>query len=282
MSRPAILAVLSTGRCGTQWLAATLEALAGENLVVRHEPIGAAYAPRRHFRCYANPAEVLAEPAVAAHLDWVDTLERPYVETGWPLFAALPLMAKRWPGRLRVLHLTRHPVATALSHLAHSSYAGSDRDDPYTRLATLGPTDPRVFQAGDAGGWEALSPYERCLFWWTEVARYGLEFPGRYPHIPFLRLRSEEMLAGRRAALQALVRFVGLPWDERWIAAAGRPVDRWHHQSDREFEPLAVHRHPATVEAAQALGYDLSALDVAALRRRYVGPPHSQTVGAER
>lgn len=71
-------------------------------------------------------------------------VRRPYVETGWPLLPSLPLLARRFAEHLRIVHLTRHPVPSALSHLAHYSFAGSARDDAYTRWATLGPSDPRV------------------------------------------------------------------------------------------------------------------------------------------
>lgn len=270
-----IITVLSTGRCGTQWLTATAQELAGSLIEVRHEPIGAAYAPRRHFRNYAAPHAVLEEPDVTTHLDWVDGLKRPYLETGWPLFAALPLMAERWTDRLRVVHLTRHPVPTALSHLAHSCYAGSDRHDPFTCLATLGPGDPRVFMPAYAARWEGLSPYERCLYWWAEVNRFGLEFSERYAAIPLLRVRSEALLGGEREALRSLVAFLGLPWDERWAAATRRRVDRWHHHTDRPFDPLAICRHPSFVTIAETLGYDMQGIDHEQLRARYCGTPTS-------
>lgn len=70
----------------------------------------------------------------------------------------------------------------ALSHLAHGSYAGSPRDDAYTRLATLGPHDPGVFQSHYVAVWDRLSAYEKCLL----AARYsgipdaGLDRFGRH------------------------------------------------------------------------------------------------------
>jgi hypothetical protein len=192
---------LTTGRCGTQWLTATLAELY-PHLRVEHEPIGPLYAPRRHFRRWEQPERILEEPAVEEHLHGILTERSDYVETGWPLFPALPYLARVVPDRLRVVHLARHPVPTALSHLAHSSYAGSARADPFTHLATLAPTDERVFQPGYAAGWGKLTPYEKCLYWWTEVNLFGLEFAERAPHIPLLRLAAEPLLAG--APLPAL------------------------------------------------------------------------------
>src|SRR3954452_11175795 len=267
--------VLSTGRCGTQWLTTALEDLYGGSVHVEHEPIGPLYAPRRFFRSYANADAILAVPEVRRHVDWIATLQRPYVETGWPLFAALPLFASLYGLGLRVIHLTRHPVLSARSHLAHSSYAGSPRDDAYTRLATLGPSDPRVFQTSCAERWGSLTPSQKCLFWVTEVGLFALEFEERFPGVSFLQVQSEAMLAGDRPTLQALVAHLGLRWDERWVERTGTHVDRWNHHTDSEVDPHLIERHPAAVATAARFGYDAADVDVRSLRDRYVGTPDS-------
>jgi hypothetical protein len=267
---------LTTGRCGTQWLTATLAQLYPQ-LRVEHEPIGPLYAPRRHFRRWADPERILEEPAAAEHLRGIVAHPGDYVETGWPLFCALPWLAGEAPDRLRVVHLTRHPVPTSLSHLAHSSYAGSARDDAFTRLATLGPEDERVFAPGYRDDWERLSPYEKCLYWWTEVNRFGLEFAQRAAHIPLLRVAAEPLLAGDAATRHQLLSFLGLDDHPGWAAARRRTVDRWHHRTDQPVQPELIARHPDTVQTAAALGYDALGFDDAALRERYAGTPDAGT-----
>jgi hypothetical protein len=51
---------------------------------------------------------------------------RPYFEAGWPAYAALPWLYEALDGRLRIVHLARHPVNTAFSMATHRIY---DRDD---------------------------------------------------------------------------------------------------------------------------------------------------------
>jgi hypothetical protein len=267
-----VIAFLSTGRCGTQWLTAGLRELHPE-IEAEHEPIGPLYKPRQYFRRYADAEALLEEPEVARHLERIEHARRPYTETGWPLFPALPLLARRLPRRLRIVHLTRHPVPSAMSHLAHSSYAGSPREDAYTRWATLGPADARVFQPHYAAAWARLSPYEKCLFWWTEVHLFALELRGRLEHVPFLKVQAEKLLSGERAELERLLAFMGLHWRSGWVAHAERTVDRWHHHTDQHVDPLLARRHRRTVEVASALGYDLDSLDVSALEDRYRGAP---------
>jgi hypothetical protein len=169
-----------------------------------------------------------------------------------------------------------HPVPTALSHATHNSFAGSGREDAYTRLATLGPGDPGVFQPGYADGWESLSPFERCLFWWTEVHLSALELVARLPQVRVLRVASERMLAGEQETLRELTGFAGLPWDERLVALTAWPVDRWHHHTDVGFDPARICLHPVSVAVAGALGYRLSDTDPAGLRARYTGTPQSR------
>jgi hypothetical protein len=265
--------VLSTGRCGTQWLTKVLGAIYGDSVEVEHEPIGPLYCPRRYFRSYANPEAILSVPAVRHHMRGFADGDRPYIETGWPLFPALPLLAEMFGHDLRVIHLTRHPVPSALSHLAHNSYAGSPRDDVYTRLATLGPEDPRVFQDDYAVRWDDLTPYEKCLYWVTEVGMFALEFERLYPAVPLLRVHSERMLSGERATLEALVAHMQLAWDERWIDATRERVDRWNHRTEHDVDPLLIERHPGALETATRLGYDATAIDNCSLRERYVGTP---------
>jgi hypothetical protein len=267
-----LVAVLSGGRCGTQWLAASLADRYPDELEVEHEPVGPLYRPRCFFRRYEDPEAILAVPEVRRHLARIARTPR-YVETGWPLFAALPLLARRFCERLRVVHLTRHPVPSALSHLAHNTFAGSARDDAYTRLATLGPSDPGVFQPHYAERWGELKPFEKCLFWWTEVSLFGLEFEERLPAVPLLRLKSEDLLGGDRHALERLVAFLELPWDEGLLERTSTRVDRWYHHTDRELDPLAVRDHPKTIETARRLGYDATDLDLATLEARYRGEP---------
>src|SRR5947199_1228789 len=107
---------LSTGRAGTQWVASVLRANYSDLAVVTHEPIAEAYRPRDFYRRYEDPEAVAAIPEVAAHLDRVCQIlqSRDYIETGWPVYAAIPLVVGRFPGRARVVHLLRHPVRTAL------------------------------------------------------------------------------------------------------------------------------------------------------------------------
>jgi hypothetical protein len=269
MSGAPIVVFLSAGRSGAAWLASRLRELY-PRIEVEHESIGARYQPRRYFRRYEDPGAILEVPEVRRHIEHIDAGTVPYVETGWPVIAALPLLADRCGSRLRIVHLTRHPVPTALSHLADGSYAGSSRRGPHSRLATLGPRDRNVFQPHYAQTWNQLSAYEKCLFWWTEVNLFGLELPGRFGTIPLLRIKAEDAFSGRRTPLERMLEFMGLPLGVGWDLRGAPALDRWP-RPPAGVDPLEVHRHPATVETATELGYDLAGLTRGALQARFAG-----------
>lgn len=157
--------------------------------------------------------------------------------------------------------------------MAHQCYAGSPRDDDYTRLATLAPTDARVFQSHYANLWDELSPYEKCVFWWTEVHLYAEELRDRFPAVPMLSIKAEDMLGGELSTLRALTNFIGVPFEEALIRSTEDRVDRWHHRTDIDFDASTVTWHAATVQVARRMGYDVMALDTAALEARYRGTP---------
>ena len=270
-----IFLVLSAGRCGTQWLAANLADSYGDRLDVAHEPLGPFYRPREFFRAYDRLAELGALPEVAAHLDRVERVveSRSYVETGWPLFAAIPLFIQRFGCKVRLIHLTRHPVPNAISHMVHQCYAGSPRDDPYTRLAALDPFCPGVFQGDYGARWESLTPYEKCLFWWTEVHQYAGEIAELHPDQPVIRLKSEDLLASEQAQ-RSLTTFLELPYGFDRAARRRDIVDEWHHRTRLDFDWRQIFEHPATLQVAAQLGYDPEEIDARLLEERYRGEPH--------
>ena len=117
---------LSTGRCGTQWIATSLADEYSDQIAVEHEPLHRRYEARNvlgHRDVTSSPSALPA--AVLEHMDWIEgQLEtRSYVECGYPNWSTIPHLAHRFRGRARVIHLTRHPVPTCSSWLTHRAFA---------------------------------------------------------------------------------------------------------------------------------------------------------------
>jgi len=264
-----IFVFLSTPRTGTQWLAANLARIYGDLASVTHEPIGPLYRPREYFRAYDRVEDMLAVPEIADHMAHIEerTTSKAYIELGWQSYAAIPLFVHRFGKRVAVIQLTRNPVSTAASLVTHRFYAGSSRNDAHTRLGLLDPWTPGVKLADYADRWARLSPYERCLFYWTEIYMYGEELSARLSGNDFLVARMEDVLSGDAAHLEALTSFLELPFRSELTRATDQVVDARKKRTDLKLDPTEVLDHPHTLGLAARLKYDVRSIDGKTLRR---------------
>jgi len=259
--------VLSTGRCGTQWLAKNLADHYADLLQVTHEPHQREYLPRQLLGI-GDPAQWPTLALLDRHLASIGKhLEtKPYIECGWPCYGPLRYFAERLSGRVRVIHLVRHPVLTAASMVTHLCYHA--RPDQLTEKALLTPTDAGVAMPEYAGRWGNLSRFEKCLYFWGEIALLALRYE-RQLGVPWLRVRSEDMFSGD--ALAPILAFIGLPRREAIYAARQTRFDSHlmgtNVRLDAELQ--AVHNHPRILELAQQFGYDALDVDPDKLRWRY-------------
>jgi hypothetical protein len=259
------LFVLSTGRCGTQWLAGVLARACADRAEVTHEPLDSDYAPRAMLAA-GDPAGLAADIAAPIH-EHVAVIEetlatKSYIECGHPLWSTLPYLLERFAGRARVVHLVRHPVPTAFSWVTQSVYT-----PPLSRhveeKVLLSPFDEGVQFPEYRHRWPSLTPYEKALYYWAEVNAFGLRLEER-TEVPWLRVRFEDLLRG--AALPRLLEFTGIDADS---TSPARAVDDFHFVTTSWSDPRAIGRHPEVVRVAEALGYDPLRFDEEQLRRRY-------------
>lgn len=261
--------VISTGRCGTQWLAHAL-ALPGVGAGrVEHEPLGERYRPRVLLGASGDPAALPSadRARVERHLASVEaTLEREdYFEAGFPCWSALSYLCRRFAGRVRVVHLTRHPVPVAYSWTAHGAYMPPTLPQLPEKIL-LHPADGGVSLPEYAERWPALHPVERALYFWAEVHAFALRQQAA-AGVPWLRVEMKELFT--EAGVERLASFLGIGVSAPLRAAREQVVDEHHCQLWDWIEPQVIERHPRVLEIARALGYDPLAFDVAALKRRY-------------
>ena len=267
---PVATFVLSTGRCGTQWLADVFGDIYADRLRVEHEPLHDGYCPRRMLGA-GDPlalGEKRARP-ILDHLAGVEkTLEtRSYFETGHPVWSSLPYIARRFAGRVRIVHLTRHPVPTAYSWVTHGVYVPPMLQHlPMKEFLT--PFDDGVRFPEYRKEWAGLTPWEKCLYYWAEVQAHGLACETAL-NVPWLRVSYESLFEGD--GLGRLVDFLGLPARDGLAPARDRTVDQHRFLLSDWAEPGMLRRHARLVEVAERLGYSLGDLNEGALRQRYLG-----------
>ena len=261
--------VLSTGRCGTQWLAASLAKAYGDVLHVEHEPLHDQYRSRQMLAARGSlPDEADTSRRILGHVNAIARhLEaRDYVECGHPCWSAIPYLAAQFSGRVRVIHLTRHPVPTALSWITHQAFSPPLLPHIPEKVLLL-PHDDGVAFPEYRGLWPTLTPYEKCLYYWAEVNTFGLDQRGRL-RIPWLQISYESLFWDE--GLSDLLTFLGLPFDDSIASARGTLLDRFRFAALACPDPALVERHPRVVEIAQRLGYDVNGIDPKVLRLRYL------------
>jgi hypothetical protein len=239
---------LSTGRCGTQWLAANLQRFHGEAVRVEHEPLQTEYEPRRMLSASAQPS-LAAREHVEEIRRGIET--RPYVECGHPCWSSLSWIAETLAGRMRIVHLIRDPVATASSWVARGAFIPPIL--PHIRERVLiSPFDEGVSFAGYRERWFAMLPFEKCLLYWAEVNAFALRLEERFAG-PWLRLRYEDLFHADGAA--KLLTFLGQPVLAGFLAARTEHEDRLRFLSESSCDPRLLDSHPEITALANCLGY---------------------------
>lgn len=258
---------ISTGRCATQWFARLFGQHFCDDVVAAHEPIKSAYHPKQRLRT-VDSAVVAEDLLVRQHLAEIGrTLAsgKSYVETGWPCYAAAPMLAGYFGARVRFVHVVRHPVHVALSLATHRIYQRND----WIADAAIDPFDDGVVQKDLAPAWTHMREYEKALFWWTEINLYALEMQRALPGREFLRVRYEDLFAtpAQPQSLATVLDFMGLPYAAAMAAELGHRVDN-HAKRTRNVDWRGIFRYPRTCELAERFGYRLDVSD-ASLQRRY-------------
>lgn len=263
--------ILSTGRCGTQWLAAQLARHYADHYRVEHEPLHNRYCPRRMLAC-RSPQELGAEDSapILAHADIIErTLERShYIECGHPCWSTLPYFAERFRSRIRIIHLTRHPIPTAFSWLTHGAFQPPLLPHLQAKVL-LSPFDTGTSLTEYRERWPSMTPFEKCLYYWAEVNEFGIrqEVP---IHTPWLRVSFENLFGAD--ALKSVLEFLELSPVDEVFAARALKVDEFNYLTMSHPDLSLVAKHPRVLQIAQSLGYDaLSPGEVCSLYNRYLG-----------
>jgi hypothetical protein len=262
------LFVLSTGRCGTQWLASLFERAGGDLVDVRHEPLGNDYAAREMLAA-GDPARLDSElkGPILAHIEEIERVldTRSYIECGHPAWSTIPYLIRRFASRVRVVHLVRHPIPTAWSWVTQLAYC-PPMAPHFPDKVLLSPFDEGAGLQSFRDRWAVMNPYEKALYYWAEVNAFGLEIE-RAADVPWMRMRFEDL--ARQEEIERLIDFAGVDGAAASEGAGIGVVD--DHRAHAPFwcDSGVILRHPEIVALAEDFGYDPLDFDDAKLRRRY-------------
>ena len=259
--------VLSTGRCGTQWLARFLQLNLGDAATVTHEPLHSAWSPREMLaaRTPDRLEEQLREP-IDEHLESIREvlLQRMYVECGHPVWSAVPFLIEAFAPHVRVIHLIRHPVPTAWSWLTHRAFSRPLLPHLGEKVL-LSPFDGGVQFPEYRDRWASMSPFEKALYYWLEVNAFAQRVQPTGGS-GWLTLSFEEMF--REDSRRRVLSFLDPSSTGREPLDPGY-VDELHSVSEHEVDPGEIERHPAVMRLAAEFGFDPLRFDAERLRGRY-------------
>jgi len=195
--------VLSTGRVGTQTLAALLDL--SLDISASHEPEPRLI--RASFEAFTEGDRQTADDrwsaiVLAARDDLIcdaNSRGQIYVETNNRLTFLAPTLAKVFPAS-KFIHLHRHPYEVIRSAMQRRFYQGNGWD--FARIR------PR---AGDpvAAKWSTLSAIEKCAWYWATIDGESQAFLQRLPESRRLNLPARDLFAGDMGVIQHLFEFIG-------------------------------------------------------------------------
>lgn len=261
--------IISTGRCGTQWIAAALSNLCSDCITVEHEPLQDRYEARKTLGSFNLKTPLDSLPSdVLSHMQDIEAqlAIQPYIECGHPSWSTIPYLAERFDSRIRIIHLTRHPVPTCCSWLTHSAFQKPILSHIPEKIL-LSPFDPGTKFKEYCDVWDKLIPFEKCLFYWSEVQAFALEQQARL-NVPWLHIRYEDLF--KNHAISEILDFLNLPVDDKSLSFQSQRVDKFQYISPVWQDWRIIHTHPRTLSIAETFGYHMNEIDEEQLARRYL------------
>jgi hypothetical protein len=261
---------LSTGRCGTQFFADKLDRHFGSAALVEHEPMHDGYRPLEYFRAYHYDQDLPLTPQIDEHIRGINKRSdvRHYVETGWPMYGALPFLIKQLNYKVKLVHLYRHPLRVAASLTTHNVYSRGE----WSKQMSIAPDVHGVSQPELAGEtWAQMSEFEKCIFWWTEINSFALRFHKAHPAVPWLTLKFEDVFTqeGSRE-LKKLADFIELPHNDQFNNSIKAKIDGYFGKTTKSINIDSLHKYPKTKSLMLQLGYTVDAGMLEEIESRYL------------
>ena len=212
-SHPCVF-VLSTGRVGTQTLAALFDL--SINVITYHEPQPKLYGLSKLAYSHQNSSvvqEILQEafwttrnPLLCHSLDQ----RKGYIETS-PQVTFLALVICQVVPKAKFVHMVRDPRLVVRSGMRRKWYDGHQMDG--TRITPM--PDAKYHPQ-----WQQLVPFQKNLWLWNETNRWILDFLTIVPSHKQLLIHAEDVFSGSSDVLERLFAFISSPLPPR------RKIDR--------------------------------------------------------
>jgi len=247
---------ISSGRSGTQWLCNLIQDQFADLCVATHETLQADYNIRKFLGNSGALTAATERMSIDRHIDFIHSIDdsTAYVETGWTSAGVLPYMAEVLGDRFRVVQLTRHPVESALSLSCQGMHQPDSNDssenwsflDPFIEGSTCDELQPR---------WSAMTAYEKCLYQWYEIHRFGEQFLSELPTDRTLRVQFESMTNPDSGTLKDVLSFCGIDRIPDLKKKQEKRVDRYPSVIPFTDDWRTVYSYPKLIDLTKRLDY---------------------------
>ncbi len=242
--------ILSTGRCGTQWLAKNLAETLPEDWRVEHEPLHFDYAPLKNSP--SHPLVCNAEK-LTAHLSGIQKhvgQDGHYIECGFPCWRHLQWFREALDCPVKIIHLHRHPVAVARSWLKQNAFVPPIL--PHLPVKELfHPAAVEALLPEYLKAWDHLTSFEKNLYYWAEVQLQALSYKkiwndSPWLELPFARLNDQKLLEYLEVFLAAPLRADYWRW---------RKTDDYQGLEQAPVDESLLEKHPDVRRVMAAFNY---------------------------
>lgn len=261
--------VLSTGRCGTQWLADTLKTLYSNRLYSVHEPLWEPYQPKHFLHCYKSGLKPKTNEAFQQHVVSINDITRrqDYFEAGWPCYGAIPLLETLLDTPVQVIHLIRDPVHVAASLSTHNVYNRGN----WTKALALNPFDSGVEQRDHTikVRWETMTEFEKCLFWWTEINAWALYLKKAMKNTCWLTVQFDDLFSGNPDTFKKIIQFLGFEPIGDLLQHLECKNDRFASKASKVPDLGLIKLYPKTLNLMEHFGYSVDEQDQEEIQHRY-------------
>jgi hypothetical protein len=188
--------VLSTGRCGTEWLTELLRLSRYAHVNHRDHPELIRHS-RMAYEQYAATPRVFVEIIRATRDEFIAEAYRRgqvYVETNNRITFFAYAIRQAYP-KARFIHLVRHPGDFVRSGLNRKWYRGQRHD-----IGRIVKPDP---------AWQTMSDVEKIAWLWNQTNHYIEGFLAELPRQDTMQVKAEAMFSDPAVGMD-LLRFIGV------------------------------------------------------------------------
>ena len=147
--------------------------------------------------------------------------QKDYLETGFPVWSSLPFLKEYFRGRIKIVFLSRNPLTLINSWANHGAFMKQILPHIKEKILLI-PLDEGVSYPKYRDNWEAMDPFEKILYYWTEIKALGILFMNA-SNTPIIHIKYEELFTEK--TIRKICEFLSLEYRQEVRQEFEKKVD---------------------------------------------------------